>query len=220
VRVVVAEDNLLTLEGIVGLLTRGGVQVLDRVSNVPSLLAAVAATRPDAVLVDIRMPPTQTDEGLEAAQRILTDHPGTAVLVLSQYIEPGYAMRLLEENPEGVGYLLKDRIFDGAVLIDAVRRLTEGETVVDPTIVTRLLRRKRTNDPVAGLSHREREVLALVAEGLSNRAIAARLSITERTVEAHITQTFSKLRLDDDPASHRRVRAVLAYLRSPHRGQG
>jgi DNA-binding NarL/FixJ family response regulator len=214
VRVVVAEDNLLTSEGIVGLLGRGGVEVVDRVDNAPSLLTAIAAQRPDAAVVDIRMPPTQTNEGLEAARQILVDHPGTAVLVLSQYVEPAYAMALLEESPEGVGYLLKDRVFDGAVLVDALRRLCERETVVDPTIVSRLLRRRRTRDPVDLLSDRERDVLALVAEGYSNRAIAARLSITERTVEAHITQTFAKLRLDDDPASNRRVRAVLVFLRS------
>lgn len=218
-RVVVAEDNLLTREGIAGLLTRGGVEVLDQVADLPHLLAAVATGRPDAVVSDIRMPPTHTDEGLVAARRIRDEHPETAVLVLSQYVEPGYAMSLLEDHPEGVGYLLKDRIFDGAVLIDALRRLADGETVVDPTIVSRLFGRRRTPDPVGQLSDREREVLGLVAEGFSNRAIAHRLSITERTVEAHITQTFLKLQLDDDPASHRRVRAVLAYLRSQRTGQ-
>lgn len=213
-RVVIAEDTLLTRAGIAGLLTRGGVQVVDEVADLPQLLKVVAATRPDAVVTDIRMPPTQTDEGLVAARHIRASYQGTAVLVLSQYVEPSYAVSLLEQHPEGVGYLLKDRIFDGAVLVDTLRRLTDGETVVDPTIVARLFGRRRSPDPVAQLSAREREVLALVAEGLSNRAIATRLSITERTVEAHITQTFLKLHLDENPSAHRRVQAVLKFLRS------
>jgi DNA-binding NarL/FixJ family response regulator len=149
-----------------------------------------------------------------AAQQIRAEHPGVSVLILSQYIEPRYAMRLLEEHPERVGYLLKERVFDVASLIDALRRLADGETVVDPTIVARLFARKRRADPLGQLTGREREVLALVAEGLSNRAIAARLFVTERTVEAHVKQIFQKLGLDTDPGSHRRVLAVLAYLRS------
>ena len=214
-RVVVAEDNLLTREGIVGLLGRAGIEVVAQVREGSMVLAAVAVERPDAVVVDIRMPPTQTDEGLVAARRIRVQHPGTAVLVLSQYVEPAYALSLLEDYPEGAGYLLKDRVFDGAVLADTLHRLVAGETVIDPTIVSRLLGRRRARDPLEALSGREREVLALVAEGLTNRAIAARLVVAERTVESHITQTFVKLRLGDDPTSHRRVRAVLAYLRSP-----
>jgi DNA-binding NarL/FixJ family response regulator len=200
-RVVIAEDVMLTREGITRLLT------------VASLLGAVQATRPDAAIVDIRMPPTHSDEGLVAAQQIRDGHPGVRVLILSQYVEPHYAMRLLEEHPERVGYLLKERVFDVANLIDALRRLAEGETVVDPTIVTRLFARRRRADPLDELSGREREVLALVAEGLSNRAIADRLSVTERTVEAHVKQVFQKLGLTTDPGSHRRVLAVLAYLR-------
>jgi DNA-binding NarL/FixJ family response regulator len=163
------------------------------------------------------MPPTHTDEGVIAAQQIRAEHPEVGVLVLSQHVEPSYAMRLLEEHPERVGYLLKERVFDVAILIDALRRIADGETVVDPTIVSRLLGRKRREDPLAELTAREREVLGLVAEGLSNKAIAGRLFVVERTVEAHVKQIFLKLALDVDPESHRRVRAVLAYLRA---GQG
>ena len=159
------------------------------------------------------MPPTHTDEGLVAAQRIRDDHPDVAVLVLSQYVEPAYAMRLLDTHTERVGYLLKDRVFAASALVEAIRRVHEGESVVDPTIVSSLLGRKRRTDPLAAISEREREVLALVAEGLSNKAIAARLYVTERTVEAHVTQIFLKLRLDEHPDSHRRVLAVLAFLR-------
>jgi serine/threonine-protein kinase len=213
-RAVVAEDNLLTREGLVHLLSAADVEVAAVVTDPSRLLDAVGREQPDVAVVDIRMPPTHTDEGLVASARIRRDHPDTAVLVLSQYVEPTYALRLLDEHPERVGYLLKERLFDGAVLVDALRRVCEGESVVDPTIVTRLLGRHRVADPVDALSEREREVLGLVAEGYSNRAIAARLFVTERTVEAHITQTFLKLGLTDDPASHRRVRAVLAYLRS------
>ena len=159
------------------------------------------------------MPPTHTDEGLAAAARIRTEFPATGVLVLSQYVEPSYALRLLERHPEAVGYLLKERIFDVAVLVDALRRIADGETVVDPTIVARLLGRKRRDDPLASLTDREREVLSLVAEGLSNKAIATRIAVTERTVEAHIGQIFGKLGLDESPTAHRRVLAVLAFLR-------
>ena len=159
----------------------------------------VRLKRPDVAIVDIRMPPTHTDEGLVAAQRIRAEHPGVAVLVLSQYVEPSYAMRLLEEHPERVGYLLKQRVFDVAVLVDALRRVDDGETVVDPTIVSRLVGRQRRHDPLAELTPREREVLGLVAEGLSNRAIAGRLFVTERTVEAHVKQVFLKLGLAVDP---------------------
>jgi DNA-binding NarL/FixJ family response regulator len=214
VRVVVADDVMLTREGIVRLLEDAGVDVVAQAADAESLLREVRLKRPDTAIVDIRMPPTHTDEGLIAAQRIRAEHPEVGVLVLSQYVEPSYALRLLEEHPERVGYLLKQRVFDVAVLVDALRRIAEGETVVDPTIVARLFGRRRREDPLAELTEREREVLGLVAEGLSNRAIAGRLFVTERTVEAHVKQVFLKLGLDLKPESHRRVLAVLAYLRS------
>jgi DNA-binding NarL/FixJ family response regulator len=212
-RVVVAEDVMLTREGIVRLLGDAGVEVVAEVEDVAGLLRAVAQHEPDAVVTDIRMPPTHTDEGLVAANRIRADHPDTAVLVLSQYVEPAYAMRLLEEHPDRVAYLLKERVFDVAILVDALRRITEGECVVDPTIVSRLVNKRRRHDPLEKLTGREREVLSLVAEGLSNAAIARGLFIAERTVEAHTTQIFLKLGLGAHADSHRRVRAVLAFLR-------
>ena len=213
-RVVVAEDVMLTREGITRLLTDAGVDVTAAVGDAAALLRAVGATQPDAAIIDIRMPPTHTDEGLVAAQQIRVAHPSVGVLVLSQYVEPHYALRLLEDHPERVGYLLKERVFDVANLMDALRRLADGETVLDPTIVARLFSRKRRADPLAQLTEREREVLALVAEGLSNQAIATRLFVTERTVEAHVKQIFQKLGLSTDPDSHRRVLAVLAHLRT------
>ena len=214
-RVVVAEDVMLTREGIVRVLRDAGFQVVGEAEDLDGLLRTVALEGPEAVVVDIKMPPTHTDEGLIAAQRIRTQHPEVGVLLLSQYVEPSYAMRLIQDHPERVGYLLKERVFDAAILVDALRRITEGECVIDPTIVSRLVGRRRREDPLLGLTEREREVLALVAEGLSNLAIANRLFVTERTVEAHTKQIFGKLGLEADPASNRRVRAVLAYLRSP-----
>jgi DNA-binding NarL/FixJ family response regulator len=212
-RVVVAEDVMLTREGVVRLLEDAGIEVVAQAQDAEGLLRQVRVTQPDAAIVDIRMPPTHTDEGLVATQQIRTEHPAIGVLLLSQYVEPSYAMRLLEEHPEGVGYLLKQRVFDGAVLVDALRRIADGETVVDPTIVARLFGRRRREDPLTELTVREREVLGLLAEGLSNRAIASRLYVTERTVEAHVKQIFLKLGLDVNPDSHRRVLAVLALLR-------
>jgi DNA-binding NarL/FixJ family response regulator len=212
-RVIVAEDNLFAREGIVKVLEDCGVEVVAQTGDAEGLLREATTLRPDVVVVDIRMPPTRTDEGLVAAQKLRSVVPGTGVLVLSQYVEPSYALRLLEDHVTGSGYLLKDRVFDGAVMLDALRRITEGETVVDPTIVARLFHRPRTDDPVARLSEREREVLGLVAEGLSNKAIAERLFVSERTVEAHITSLFAKLELSESAGTHRRVLAVLAYLR-------
>jgi DNA-binding NarL/FixJ family response regulator len=213
-RVVVADDVMLTRQGIVRLLRDAGIDVVAEAEDAEGLLRHVRLTRPDAAIVDIRMPPTHTDEGLVAAQTIRTEHPAVGVLVLSQYVEPSYALRLIEEHPERAGYLLKERVFDVAVLVDALRRIDDGETVVDPTIVSRLVGRRRREDPLTDLTEREREVLGLVAEGLSNKAIAGRLFITERTVEAHVKQIFLKLHLSASPDSHRRVLAVLAYLRA------
>jgi DNA-binding NarL/FixJ family response regulator len=214
VRVVVADDVMLTREGIVRLLRDAEIEVVAEAEDADALLRHVRNARPDVAVVDIRMPPTHTDEGLVAAQQIRAEYPHVGVLVLSQYVEPSYAMRLLEEHPERTGYLLKERVFDVALLVDALRRIADSETVIDPTIVSRLVGRRRRTDPLAELSNREREVLGLVAEGLSNKAIAARLFVTERTVEAHVKQIFLKLGLSLNPESHRRVLAVLAYLRT------
>jgi DNA-binding NarL/FixJ family response regulator len=215
VRVIVAEDVMLTREGIVRVLRDAEIDVVGQSGDVDGLMRAVATQKPDCAVVDVRMPPTHTDEGIVAAQRIRRQYPAVGVLVLSQYVEPGYAMQLLEEHPEGCGYLLKDRVGDPAILVDTLKRLTEGETVVDPTIVMRLLARYRESDPLDELSVREREVLGLVAEGLTNVTIAERLFITERTVEAHVKQIFGKLGIVQSPETNRRVLAVLAYLRSP-----
>jgi serine/threonine-protein kinase len=216
VRVVVAEDVMLTREGITRLLTDAGVDVLGAAEDADALLHLVAEHRPDAAIIDIRMPPTHSHEGLVAAQQIRAEHPNTGVLVLSQYVEASYAIRLLEDHPERAGYLLKERVFDVAVLLDALRRIQDGETVIDPTIVSWLLGKPRRRDPLDELTAREREVLSLVAAGRSNRGIADELVVTERTVEAHIKQIFLKLDLDARPDSHRRVQAVLAYLRGGH----
>jgi DNA-binding NarL/FixJ family response regulator len=214
VRVVVADDSLLTREGIVRLLADEGIEVVGQCGDGEELLRQVRTSTPDVALIDIKMPPTHTDEGLVAAQRIRDEFADVAVLVLSQYIEPTYAMQLIDTHVEKVGYLLKERVYAASVLADAIRRVHEGESVVDPTIVATLLGRKRRNDPLGALSKRERTVLTLVAEGFSNKAIAARLYIAERTVEFHVTQIFLKLGLTDEDHSNRRVLAVLAFLRS------
>ena len=212
-RVVVADDVMLTRAGVVHVLSESGIEVVDEASDGDELWSAVERTRPDVAIVDIRMPPTHTDEGVLFARRIRRDHPSTAVLVLSHHVEPVYAAELLADHPDGTGYLLKDRILEPSVLVDALRRVADGETVLDPTIVARLVARRRAPDPLGALSPREVEVLGLLAEGLSNRAIATRLFVGERTVEAHVTHIFLKLGLDESPASHRRVLAVLAFLR-------
>lgn len=212
-RVVVADDTVLTRQGVVHLLIGDGVEVVGQAGDARTLLGLVETERPDCVVVDIRMPPTWTDEGLVAATEILSHHPDVGVLVLSQYLEASYVLRLINDRPQGVGYLLKERVLDGAVLTDALTRIQAGETVVDPGVVAQLLGRRRARDPLQALSPREREVLGLVAQGLSNRAIANRLVVAERTVEAHMTRTFQKLGLSEDATAHRRVLAVLTYLR-------
>jgi len=212
-RVIVVDDVLVTRAGIVRLLTDAGVEVVAEAGDALMLPGLVERLRPDAVVLDIRMPPTHTDEGLKAATQIRASYPGVSVLLLSHHVEPRYAMQLLAGQVEKVGYLLKQRVFHPAVLVDALRRITEGEVVLDPTIVTRLMQRKRRVDPLESLTPREREVLALVAEGLSNRGIAERLGMAERTVETHMSQIFGKLGLEEAPDQHRRVLAVLTLLR-------
>jgi DNA-binding NarL/FixJ family response regulator len=213
-RVVVADDVMLTREGIVRLLVEAGIEVVGEAEDAEGLLRQVDLAHPDVAIVDIRMPPTHTDEGLVAAQTIRAKYPEVGVLVLSQYVETSYAMRLIQDQPERIGYLLKERVFDVAILVDALRRIIDRETVIDPTLVSRLVGRRRREDPLSKLTNREREVLALVAEGMSNKAIASRLFVTERTVEAHIGQIFAKLRLPESADQHRRVLAVLAFLRT------
>jgi DNA-binding NarL/FixJ family response regulator len=214
VRVVVADDVMLTRAGIARLLADAGVDVVGEAAEAETLLREVAVKRPDAAVIDIRMPPTHTDEGLVAARTIRAEHPDVGVLVLSQFVEPLFAMRLIEDHPERCGYLLKERVFDVAILVDALRRVDDGDTVIDPTIVSQLVGSRRRKGPLGALTPREHEVLAMVAEGLSNRAIADRIHLSERTVEAHVTQIFQKLNLPDTPGHHRRVQAVVTYLRS------
>jgi DNA-binding NarL/FixJ family response regulator len=214
VRAVIADDSLLVRSGIREVLRDGGVDVVGEAQDRESLLALVDLESPDVAVVDIRMPPTQTDEGVVAAREIRRLYPQTAVLVLSMHVESAYAMRLLDHRPEGVGYLLKDRITEGTLLVDAMRRVVEGESVLDPTIVARLLGRTRRDDPLARLTPREREILSLMAEGRTNGGIAAELVMSERTVETHVKSVFDKLNLPPDAAGHRRVLAVLTFLRS------
>ena len=211
-RVVIADDEMLLREGVARLLADAGVDVAGTAADAVELERLADAHAPDVAIVDIRMPPTFTDEGLVAARRLRATHPTTGVLVLSHYVDSRYAVELLDSFPGGAGYLLKDRVSDVAVLIDALTRLAAGECVVDPTIVARLIGRPaRAELP---LSAREREVLALLAEGRSNAAISAKLFLSPKTVEAHVSHVFAKLELDDSPEDHRRVLATLRYLRS------
>jgi DNA-binding NarL/FixJ family response regulator len=213
VRVVIAEDSVLLREGVARILEDAGFEVVGQAGTADELMLKVRSYTPDVAIVDIRMPPTHTDEGLRAAQEIREKHPGIGVLVLSQYVEPAYAMELLAESAEGVGYLLKDRVSNVAEFADAVRRVGDGGSALDPTIVSQLVGRRRGDDPLSQLTAREREVLGLMAEGRSNQGIAERLVVTERAVEKHVTSIFGKLRLPAAPADHRRILAVLAYLR-------
>jgi DNA-binding NarL/FixJ family response regulator len=215
VRVVVADDSTLLREGVVRLLEEAGIEVVGQASDGEELLRKVRAHKPDVALVDVRMPPTHTDEGLRAAREIRAELPEVAVLVLSQYVEVAYARELLAESAEGLGYLLKDRVADVEALTDAVRRVGEGGSALDPEVVSQMLGRQRRADPLAELTPREREVLGLMAEGRSNAAIAAELVVTERAVEKHVTGIFSKLDLSTSGEDHRRVLAVLRFLDQP-----
>jgi DNA-binding NarL/FixJ family response regulator len=213
VRVVLADDSVLLREGVARLLEDAGFDVVGQAGNAEELLLKVRSYSPQVAIVDIRMPPTHTDEGLRAAREIRETYPGTGVLVLSQYVEPEYALDLLSESAEGVGYLLKDRVADVGEFAAAVRRVGEGGSALDPAVVALLVGRSRKDDPIARLTPREREVLEHMAEGRSNQAISQRLVVTERAVEKHVTSIFGKLRLPADAADHRRVLAVLKYLR-------
>ncbi len=213
-RVVIADDASIVRAGLSSMLAAGGVETVAEVGDADALLEAVDRCRPDAAVVDVRMPPTHTDEGIVAARRIRERHPGTGVLVLSQALESSYAMRLLAENPSSVGYLLKERVADVTMLVDALQRVVSGESVVDPAIVGRLLAQVRRSDPLAALTEREREVLAAMAEGRSNQGIGETLFLSDRTIETHVSRIFTKLGLTEVGAKdNRRVLAVLTYLR-------
>jgi DNA-binding NarL/FixJ family response regulator len=216
-RVVVADDVMLVRSGLSRLLEDAGVETAGEAANAEELLRLVALEHPDVAIVDIRMPPTHTDEGLVAARKIREQHAGTAVVVLSQFVEPAYAQRLLADQPGGLGYLLKERVSDIAVLVDALRRVCDDECVIDPTIVSRLMQTRSKSSALGQLSEREREVLALMAEGRSNAGIAAALFVSERTVEAICAQVFRKLGLEASRDDNRRVLAVLSLLRGAPR---
>ena len=211
-RVVIAEDSVLLRAGLERLLVDGGFEVVGTVADGPALIAAASALRPDIAIVDVRMPPTHTDEGLRAALEVRRLVPETRILVLSQYVEERYALELIGASAEGVGYLLKDRVADVSEFLAAVRRVAGGGTALDPEVVAQLLGRRRRGSPLDALSPREREVLGLMAEGRSNAAIASQLVVTEGAVEKHISSIFAKLGLPDTPTDHRRVLAVLTYL--------
>jgi DNA-binding NarL/FixJ family response regulator len=214
VRVVVGEDSVLMREGIVRVLGEAGFEVVAQAGDAEDLMRKVSAHKPDVAVVDIRMPPTETDDGLRAAMEIRRRLPGTGVMVLSQYLDEAYALALVGDSAEGTGYLLKDRVGDIEHFADSVRRVGEGGSALDPEVVGRMLGRRRRDDGLAALTKRDREVLALMAEGRSNQAIAEQLVVTERAVEKHVTNIFDKLGLTPAREDHRRVLAVLAFLRS------
>jgi DNA-binding NarL/FixJ family response regulator len=213
VRVVLADDAVILREGLARLLVEAGFEVVGQAGDAAELLEQIDSTSPDVAIVDIRMPPTHTDEGLQAAAEIRAGHPSVGILVLSQYVRPSYALELLSHGTEGVGYLLKDRVSDLEELASSVRRVGEGGSVLDPSVVEQLVERPRSgDDPLEHLTEREREVLSLMAEGRSNKAIGQQLFITEHTVEKHVKSILGKLRLPESPDDHRRVLAVLTYL--------
>ena len=212
-RVVIADDAPLIREGVARLLAEKGVDVIDQVGDANALLRRVRDLRPEVAIIDIRMPPTYTDEGLLAAREIRSCYPETAVLVLSQHLEPDYVLQLIEAKPEGVGYLMKERVGRVEQLLEALQRVAAGECVVDRAVVDDLLARRRRVDPIAELTSREREILALMAEGRSNQGICRALWLSPKTVETHIRGAFSKLGISAEPEDNRRVLAVLAYLR-------
>jgi DNA-binding NarL/FixJ family response regulator len=213
VRVIVADDSVLLREGVTRMLENAGFEVIGQAADQEDLMRKARAHKPDVAIIDIRMPPTHTDEGLQAARAIRKEMPGTGVVVLSAYVEAAYALELLGDDPAGVGYLLKDRVWDGERFAEAVRRVAEGGSALDPEVVSHMLGRQR-GEPLEELTPREHDVLALMAEGRSNQAIADALVISGRAVEKHVSGIFTKLHLPPAPEDHRRVLAVLAFLRS------
>jgi DNA-binding NarL/FixJ family response regulator len=211
---VIAEDSVLMREGLARVLVDGNFEVVAQVGNAVELLEAVRRAKPDVAIVDVRMPPTQTDEGVRAAREIRDNYPGVGVLVLSQVVEAQHALRLFRERPEGFGYLLKDRVLEIDDFLESVRRVAHGGTAIDPEVVAQLVGRRRERDPLEDLTPREREVLGLMAEGRSNHGICAKLFLSPKTVETHVNSIFGKLDLPPAPDDHRRVLAVLAFLRS------
>ena len=213
-RVVIADDSVLMREGVARVLGDAGMEIVASVGDADGLRRVVATEKPDVAIVDVRMPPTQTDEGARAAETIRERHPDVGILMLSQIVEVHTALRLFGERPEGFGYLLKDRVLEIEDFVEAVRRVARGGTAMDPQIVSQLVGNSRQDDPVDELSPREREVLGLMAEGRSNAGICSKLFLSPKTVETHVSSIFNKLRLGQAPDDHRRVLAVLAYLRS------
>jgi DNA-binding NarL/FixJ family response regulator len=214
VRVVIAEDSVLLREGLARVLAEGGFEVAAQVGDAAELRRAVKRTKPDVAIVDVRMPPTQTDEGARAAEEIRSQHPDVGVLVLSQIVEPRRALKLFSERPEGFGYLLKDRVLEIDEFLESVRRVGRGGTAIDPEVVAQLVGRRDAEGPLDELTPREREVLGLMAEGRSNKAICNKLFLSPKTVETHVNSIFGKLNLPQAPDDHRRVLAVLAFLRA------